>query len=196
MKRTVGQHHGDLRAALITAALELISDGEPSPSLRKVARRAGVSPGAPYHHFENHDALIAAVATQGFSTLYEVLADVRRDDPAATLRELTREYVLFCFEHRAQYRTMFSSPLQNPSAELEASARETFGLLVQGIMRAATTNDLEAIMRWSRQAWALIHGAVMLGLDGMFKELNGPADPEGIADEVSDTIVRLVCGPT
>ena len=66
--RSVGQHHGDLRAGLLRAALELLHEGGVEAlTLRAVARRAGVSPGAPYHHFADKDALLAAVAEDGFA---------------------------------------------------------------------------------------------------------------------------------
>src|SRR5690349_19263411 len=63
-------HHGDLRRALVDAALALISEGELGTfSLREVARRAGVTPAAPYHHFKDKTALLAAVAEEGFEAL-------------------------------------------------------------------------------------------------------------------------------
>ncbi|MEO1267762.1 MAG: helix-turn-helix domain-containing protein [Myxococcota bacterium] len=87
--RSPGQHHGDLRRALLKAAMEEIeaSDGA-APSLRAVARRAGVSPGAPYHHFKGKAGLMAAVAMDGFVKLGEQqqLALSEQSAPGAQLK--------------------------------------------------------------------------------------------------------------
>ncbi|MFK7928111.1 MAG: TetR/AcrR family transcriptional regulator, partial [Myxococcota bacterium] len=75
MKRTVGQHHGDLRRALLDAALDLVQQGDAqSLTLRGVARHAGVSSGAPYHHFDDKAALLGEVAREGFEQLAQVQA--------------------------------------------------------------------------------------------------------------------------
>ena len=73
--RSVGHHHGDLRRAVIEATLSLLREGESAPSLRQAARRAGVSPGAPYHHFKSRQGLMVAVAQEGFQALTSVVQE-------------------------------------------------------------------------------------------------------------------------
>ena len=105
--RGVGQHHGDLRHALISAALELVAESDAADvTLRAVARRAGVSAAAPYHHFPDKDALLAAVARDGFEALTRVQLAILSGPGSARdrLEELVKQYVLFADGHRTHYR--------------------------------------------------------------------------------------------
>src|SRR5437667_9112230 len=78
-------HHGSLRGELITACVQLIeAEGIGAVSLRRVARAAGVSPGAPYHHFADRSTLLAAIAAQGYELLVEQLKRAREQAPTAT----------------------------------------------------------------------------------------------------------------
>jgi len=107
-------HHGDLRAALLRAALELLAErGEAGISLREVARRAEVSHNAPYRHFADREALLAALAEQGFSELL-VRLQVAADGLAAAQRlaALGRCYVAYALEQRGLFRLMFASALE------------------------------------------------------------------------------------
>src|SRR5688500_3897951 len=100
-------HHGDLRNALLEAALALIAQGRVGElSLREVARRAGVTYAAPYHHFADKSALLAAVATQGFEKLVEKFDRVaaRRLAPEAELVAMAQAYVAFALAHPSHYR--------------------------------------------------------------------------------------------
>src|SRR5262245_4881527 len=103
-------HHGDLRRALLDAALELVSSkGVQALTLREVARRAGVTHAAPYHHFPSKEALFAAVATEGFRDLAAAMraALSGRRGPFASLRAIGVAYVRFATEHPAHFRIMF-----------------------------------------------------------------------------------------
>ena len=104
-------HHGDLRRALIDAARTIIErDGAQAISLRGVAREAGVSPAAPYHHFKDKQELLRAVGVQGFDDLaismMRALEKVPAD-PRARLREIGVSYVLFALANPAIYRIMY-----------------------------------------------------------------------------------------
>lgn len=165
MTRSIGQHHGDLRRALLDAALELVSEVAPAAlTLRGVARRAGVSPGACYHHFPDKDALLAAVAYEGFAALAAVQALQVGPDPELRLEQLTAAYVGFALAHPTHYQVMFRvSPGEviGAGAEvLEEAARGTFETLVAAV--AAAAPDVEASERMQRAllVWAQAHGAV------------------------------------
>src|SRR5689334_25185173 len=97
-------HHGALREELITASLKLIeTEGIGAVSLRRVAREAGVSPGAPYHHFADRSALLAAIALQGYEVLDGRLRSAREEAPTAVraLGALIEAYVGFARDHPA-----------------------------------------------------------------------------------------------
>src|SRR5215212_3301441 len=96
--RTQPYHHGDLRQALVDAAIELLREGGVDAlTLRAAARRAGVSQAAPYRHFADHADLLAAVAADGFARLRDVMIQSARTatGPREGLRELARAYVRF-----------------------------------------------------------------------------------------------------
>src|SRR2546428_10887865 len=111
-------HHGNLRQALIDAALELIEErGVPALTLREVARRVGVTHAAPQRHFAGRAALVAAVAEQGFRGLGAHVAAVRASarTPAQQLRALGVAYVEYALAHPAHLRVMFSPEVADKS---------------------------------------------------------------------------------
>src|SRR6201997_2674796 len=102
-------HHGDLRSALVRAAMELLEEGgEAELSLRAVARRAGVSPAAPYRHYADREALVSAVAAVGYRELAERLGAAH---PAPSTRDQLADvavaYVRFALDRPALFRIMF-----------------------------------------------------------------------------------------
>jgi len=166
-------HHGDLRQALIDASLALIEDGGVQAlSLRKAARKAGVSPGAPYHHFPSRSALLAAIAIEGFERLHAKMDEAREGLETASERlgSCGRAYIAFARENPAHFRVMFRPELADPSefAELRAIGDPVFGLLVQtvkdgqeaGVVPAGDTEAMVIL------AWSMAHGLSSLILDG------------------------------
>ncbi|MCA9873725.1 MAG: TetR/AcrR family transcriptional regulator, partial [Anaerolineales bacterium] len=115
MKKKDSYHHGDLKNALIKAGTEILAkNGVSGLSLRKVAQKAGVSHAAPYAHFADKQALIAAISTEGFRQLYEqvlVVADEYAANPAQQLLETAWTYVQFAIDDPDQFKIMFSSVL-------------------------------------------------------------------------------------
>src|SRR5262245_1947757 len=112
-----GYHHGDLRRALLDATLRLVEQRGPQGfTLRAAARAAGVSPGAPYHHFQGKDALLAAVAEEGFelfgSTLHEA-AQKPAPDPRLRAQNVGVAYVLFAIDHPTRFRVMLGYGVQS-----------------------------------------------------------------------------------
>src|SRR5262245_23930926 len=110
-----GYHHGNLREALVEAALELISrKGAAGFTFAEAARAAGVSPAAPYRHFRDRDALIADVAERGFARFAAALEkawDSGKPDPLQALERLGRAYLTFARSEPAFFSAMFESGL-------------------------------------------------------------------------------------
>src|SRR4029450_91732 len=112
-------HHGDLRRAVVVAALEILSETQSVDfSLRELARRAGVSHNAPYKHFAEKSELLAAVSAAGFELLAERIADqiARIGNPRAQLFVILRTYIRFGVENPALYRLMFGGHLSGPDS--------------------------------------------------------------------------------
>src|SRR5580704_515080 len=148
-------HHGDLRVACLHAARELLEEnGSSELSLRAVARRAGVSPTAPYRHYADRDALLSAVAAMGYRELAEKLAAAHPapstpDDLAA----VAVAYVHFALEHPAVFRVMFVEPCDPTSAD-RVAAVAAISEYVAGIVRGAFPGgDQDAL---STAVWALV----------------------------------------
>ena len=159
-------HHGDLRAACLRAARELLEeDGSAALSLRAVARRAGVSPSAPYRHYADRDTLLAAVAASGYSELAERLAAARPVPPSSPddLVDGAVAYVRFALDHPALFRVMFAEPCDAKSEERTAAVAAISGSVTANVRRVFPAADPEAM---STAAWALVHGLAFLHLDG------------------------------
>src|ERR1700730_16243005 len=105
-------HHGDLRAACLSAALELLEEGGATAlSLRAVARRAGVSPAAPYRHYADRESLVSAVAAVGYRALAARFAGAAPPpSPPEQLARVAIAYVQFALERPALFRIMFGEP--------------------------------------------------------------------------------------
>jgi AcrR family transcriptional regulator len=102
-------HHGDLRRALVDAARRLLeTEGPAAMSLRAVAREAGVSPAAPYHHFKDKSELLAAVANEGWAMLSSSIMDASRGSPGDRVAP-TLAYIAFARSHPALYRIMYDA---------------------------------------------------------------------------------------
>jgi AcrR family transcriptional regulator len=158
-------HHGDLGAACLRAARELLEeDGTAGLSLRAVARRAGVSPTAPYRHYADRDALLSAVAAEGYRELAGYLT---RAHPAPStpddLAAVAIAYVQFALEHPALFRVMFVEPCDPTSAERVDATAVISGYVTSIVGRAFPGADPDAL---STAVWALVHGLAFLHLDG------------------------------
>lgn len=162
-------HHGDLPAALLRAAgKSLEKHGPGAISLRDAARRAGVSHNAPYRHFPNREALLGALAAEGFAMLGERL----RGQPA---REMGEAYVRFALEQPQRFRLMFGGALPPEKfPELRTAAEAAHEALVAAF-REMPRPELAAA-----GAWSLVHGLAHLILDGHFAE----ADRDAFVREV------------
>lgn len=187
-------HHGNLREALVCAALDILErDGLDALSLRGLARVVGVSPMAPYHHFQGRAELLAAVAAEGFRRLQQnkrAVIDSHGADPAAALAEGAAAYVDFMLAHPSLYRLMKSADFADHSAwpELRAAAAAPAMSLVEMVRRHL--GDEPAGLEPSRGAqmlWGIAHGIGALALDGQIPR-------EAAAGLARDTAEAVIAG--
>ena len=167
-------HHGDLKNALIEAGIEILSkDGLPGLSLRKVALKAGVSHAAPYAHFADKQALIAAISTEGHKKIYNKITQVLEqypDEPLRQLIEIAWAYVQFGLEEPDHFRITFSGAVEKEldyPALVEMTGRN-FGLVRQLVIRcqeAGILNPGEPDLV-SVGVWGMVHGFVSLLQEG------------------------------
>lgn len=195
-------HHGDLRKALIDATETLLAErGLEGFSLREVARRSGVSPAAPAHHFGDADGLLCEVATLAFDGLTAALeaGNARGGhDPVARLREQGVGYIGFALNHPGRFGLMFRSGLRKTEA-LQGSAHKAFMALERGV------RDLIAIApetpltpeQWQvlLSVWSVVHGFAHLTLAGQFDNFAPGAGREFILrDIVAPMLERQLAG--
>lgn len=189
--RKSAYHHGNLREALLGAALELVREaGLGAISLREVARRAGVSHAAPAHHFGDKAGLLTALAIQGFGLFGNALREGAArgaDDPMQRLSWVGWAYVMFAAKHRAHFEIMFRPELlHRMNAELLAAAGEAYLVLTDAV-KACWPNateqerDLQATRLWSE-----VHGLATLWLHGNL--------PQHATPDALDAFVKKMCG--
>lgn len=182
--------------ALIGAATEILRErGIDGFSLREAARRAGVSPAAPQHHFGDARGLLTAVATEGFRTLGDALAraDAAAADRDARIRGQGRAYLAFALDHPAEFDTMWRcARIDTGDAAYGEAAGRAFGLLraaVAGRPFEAVGRPSEAPDPRAIACWSLVHGLARLALDGAF----GPGEAargaiDGMMEPVLDCL--------
>ncbi|MER6990379.1 TetR/AcrR family transcriptional regulator [Saccharopolyspora hirsuta] len=153
-------HHGDLRAALLSAAVEMIADhGTAQLSLRELARRAGVSHAAPRHHFGDKPGLFTALAAEGQQLLTEELLAAAPD-----LREMGVRYVGFAVRHPGHFEVMQRPDLwRADDPDLLAAKAATARALRAGLPAGLGEAEAE---RAALAAWSLAHGFATLTLSG------------------------------
>ncbi|MFF6880132.1 MULTISPECIES: WHG domain-containing protein [unclassified Streptomyces] len=169
-------HHGDLRRAILSAALDVIAaDGPAALSLRDLARRAGVSHAAPAHHFKDRAGLLTAIAAEGFGLLATTL---RR---AAELKEAGVRYVRFAREHPAHFQVMFAPELLREGDLELATARTLAGDALRDAVAAVPPQGRGTDARLAGvAAWSLAHGFATLLLSHNLDGPVGDQDPEEV----------------
>lgn len=187
-------HHGDLRRALLGAATDLLEEGGPAGlSLREVARRAGVSHGAPYRHFPDREALLDAVAAEGFRDLTRQMQDIRRPTPAERLAALGQAYVAAALERPGRFALMFSltpDPQRHP-ATAEA-APPLMAVLREAVAEVTGSPDDAAA---SAAAWALVHGLAHLLLQGHLRGAGSAAEVPALVAAVTERLAGALRVP-
>ncbi|MCD6585078.1 MAG: TetR/AcrR family transcriptional regulator [Desulfobacteraceae bacterium] len=166
-------HHGNLTRVLIDTALEIISEqGTKDLSLRKIAKRAGVSHAAPYRHFKDKNAILGAVARQGFDMM---LRQTEKRIAKSKGNELDHfaisglSYINFAVNYPAHYRVMFGTRAENSyfSDELKPESIPVFKLLRDIIMVCQEKGLLKTgdPQEMALAAWSIVHGFAMLRID-------------------------------
>lgn len=177
-------HHGDLRRQLISVGEEVLTErGLAALSLREVARRLGVSHNAPFKHFSSREALLAAMAEQGFEDLAarQAQAAAGGGDQVMLARGLI--YVTFALERPALFRLMFSGEVDRERFPALAVRAETS--LQQVTRHIGEAFGEEAAGDATLSAWAFVHGLANLLLDGQIPPaLRAGRSDEGIAKAV------------
>ncbi|OLF09636.1 TetR/AcrR family transcriptional regulator [Actinophytocola xanthii] len=184
-------HHGALREELLNACVRLIEvEGIGAVSLRRVAREAGVSPAAPYHHFADRAALLAAISVRGFEQLTERLraALAGREQPRAAVVSLARAYVTFARERKGYFQLMFRPELSQPEKHPDARAAgdAAFAVLAD-VVAELDSPDPEAL---AVSLWAFAHGLAALALDGQLDHRGAELGTD--ADMLTARAIRLL----
>lgn len=185
-KKKRAYHHGDLRAALVEAARkELHAVGWQELSLRSVARRAGVTHTAAYHHFKDKHALLAQIAMEGFVLLDKRMAEAMdaagpQADAIERLMASGGGYLRMAQEDPQAYDLMFNG-LQFDRGDPQAfheTARDPFERLVAAVAaaRAQSGRTRGELIVDSLVTWEIVHGAAMLMRAGHFERMNIPRD--------------------
>ena len=185
-----GYHHGNLREALIEAALELIAaKGAAGFTFAEAARSAGVSPGAPYRHFRDRDALIADVARRGFQQFAEDLARAWSDgqpDPHTALQNLGRAYLAFAKDEPAYYAAMFEAQVPTRAdRDLAQASDQAFAVLRQAaeaLIATLPVRQRPPAMMVSLHIWSLAHGIASLFGRGDEARRTLPMAPEELLE--------------
>ena len=196
-------HHGALREELITASIALIeNEGIGAVSIRRVAREAGVSPGAPYHHFADRAALLNVIAARGYLLL---LTELRRahdeaGSPVEAVGALVEAYVRFARSNKAYiqltHRPELSHAYRDPT--IRALAKESLRLLTDAVIEcqragSAPPGDPAPLVT---MVWSMAAGLAMLSIDGPLERLTAGRGStiEALTDQVSRLFQSLLDG--
>jgi AcrR family transcriptional regulator len=172
MKRPDSYHHGNLRQALLEAARGLINEaGVEKLTLREVARRAGVTTGAPYHHFADKAELVYALTGQSLEELDQASLAALEGivEPREQLRAIGVAYVLYAVDHPAEFRLMFRPEMGAPLDFADPETAPVFRILlrvVRACREAAGIQGTDGLDAAAISAWSLVHGLASLLVDG------------------------------
>jgi AcrR family transcriptional regulator len=212
-KKSDSYHHGNLRQALLEAARQLAAEtGVDGLTLREVARRAGVSHAAPYHHFSDKATLVQALAGEAFEKLTEAMLEAKRQhaEPLAALRATGLGYVKFALSFPTEFRFMFrrdlgissrpdasqpnaSRPDASQSEHLQRASSAAFQVLLDAILECQQAgllaeNDPQVM---AMSAWSTTHGLASIILDGpVGTQLRNLEQAEPLAEAVLRTLMR------
>ncbi len=180
-----GYHHGNLREALIEAALDLIGDkGVAGFTFAEAARKAGVSPAAPYRHFKDRDALLADVATKGYIAFDKALKKAwngGKPDALSALQNVGKAYLEFARNEPAFYSAMFESGLEPPEyQDLRQAADGAFDTLrtaVEVLISEVPSDPKPPALMVALHIWAMSHGIASLFNRGDGASRRQPIEP-------------------
>jgi AcrR family transcriptional regulator len=185
-----GYHHGNLKEALVRAALELIAEKGPSGfTFAEAARWAGVSAAAPYRHFRDRDELLSDVARRGFEQFERALAqawDDGRPDPSAAFKRVGEAYLRFARTEPAYYSAMFEAgvPLET-DPDLRQAGERAFGVLrtaTEKLIATMPAKNRPPVLMMALHIWALSHGIASLFGRGDAARRALPMSPEDLLE--------------
>ena len=182
-------HHGDLRAALISAGLAILEGRDADDlGLREVARAVGVSAASVYRHFPNKEALLQALAAEGLTRLGEAqrAASEIAGGGGAGFAATGKAYVAFALANPALFRLIFASPVPEPGGEPSEKQDKASLLLMEFAASQAVELGTNEVRRIATHAWALVHGLAVLILD---KRL--PNDPNLVANVIDKAVSQM-----
>jgi AcrR family transcriptional regulator len=185
-----GYHHGNLKEALIRAALELIAKKGPAGfTFAEAARWAGVSPAAPYRHFRDRDELLSDVARRGFDLFEQALKrawDEGRPTPSAAFDRLGKAYLEFARTEPAYYSAMFEAGIPlDTNTDLREAGERAFGVLreaTETLVAAMPKRARPPVMMMALHIWALSHGIASLFGRGDAAQRRLPMTPEELLE--------------
>jgi AcrR family transcriptional regulator len=197
-------HHGDLRDALVQAALGEAEQGGPEAiSIKALAKELGVSQPAPYRHFADREALLEAVTAEAFRQFNVMLRDsISKPSKQSKLSRLAQATLAFGLRRNGIYRLMFASRTMACSpkdSELHHAAMETFGLLLEALEAPAIGFLRE---RQALKIWAALHGVVMLAEQGLLTGQVAHISREELVEEIVEqskmalSVAIKAAGPT
>lgn len=177
LTRTAGKD--DVRAGILNASLQLMNEGGLGAlSMREVARRAGVSHQAPYHYFQDREAILAELAGEGFDQLYDYMISAvgLARDRTAKSRAMGEAYIRFALNHPELFRLMFRNEMCDLSRypEAKAKAEKCFNVPVEilgvsGTLDDKANPDLVPVIA----SWSIAHGLATLLLEGKLRDSFG-----------------------
>ena len=190
-KPVAAYHHGDLRAALIAEAREVLETTAPEAvTLKSLALRLGVSQPAPYRHFESREALLAAVAADGFERFRTALSVAAASGPPEDAFERScLAYIAFGQANMGVYRLMFASgAVRTADQNLQRASHAAFDFLLTAVSQRAPHERAEALAIW---IWSSLHGMVMLMAEGLMSgPLDHPVTPAHVVHEMAQALER------
>jgi len=187
-------HHGDLRQALIETAIEMLGErGAEAFSMAEASRRLGVAASAPYRHFADRDALLAAVALRAADLLAEQLdRHAASGTPAERLAAAARAYVHFADDQRPLFQALAGSGLSKDGRPEIAAAAQAIGTTFLAPSAELTGGSQPAAARLASAVVATAHGHAMLMLDGTFG--SGPDAVAAAAQQAAAATLALISG--
>ena len=199
VERADGYHHGNLRRALLDAAMELIRErGIDGFTLREVARRAGVSHAAPYHHFHDKAALVSALAVESFEAFERTFREAVARTSGTHLEKIHaigRAYVRFAFDDPDRFALMWRPELRRMADDspVDEAGLASYQVLIDEVVAGQDAGEIVAgdVGLLSLSAWSAVHGLATLVVDGPLRDqVLTWSQAEPMVDAVLDLAIR------
>ncbi|WP_373490434.1 TetR/AcrR family transcriptional regulator [Parasphingorhabdus sp.] len=186
-------HHGNLRAALLQAAFEILDEAGPDAiTIREVARRSGVSHAAPVNHFKNRTELLTVVATILFRELDSAISAKLQTfptTPADCVRSFANTLIAFGLEHPNRYQLLWRRDLvDNSDADLQAAMDGIYDKLISAIDLSKNKTRFDK-HTFAIAIWSLAHGYVTMRLNQNFEPMNDSITGQSRQDAIIEAVI-------